>query len=132
MFEKDKIFFPINIHNTHWTLAVAFVQQRVIRYYDSMGGAGKHYTSALVNFFVDEAKSRKGIDMKESEWTAGPSERSETPQQNNGVDCGVFTILFADYITDDLPLEFHQNQIDDFRRRITAAIARGSLNYSIE
>ena len=112
-------------------MAIAYVQQRSIVYYDSMGGSGKHYTKALVKFFCDESKSRKGVEMSEQEWGVSASDRRCTPQQQNGVDCGMFSILFADYITDDLPLDFDQSQIPEFRRRVTAAIARGSLNYSL-
>ena len=39
--KQNKVFFPINITNSHWTLAVAFIQEKRIIYYDSMGGNGE-------------------------------------------------------------------------------------------
>ena len=35
---------------------------------------------------------------------------------------------FADFISDDLPLRFDQNDIIDFRINIGAAILRGNIN----
>ncbi|RYY81265.1 hypothetical protein EON63_15830 [archaeon] len=31
LFSKDKVFIPVNISNTHWTLCVVYVQKREIR-----------------------------------------------------------------------------------------------------
>ena len=40
------------------------------------------------------------------------------PQQKNGCDCGVFTLLFANYAGRAAPFDFEQSHIDDFRVRI--------------
>ena len=40
------------------------------------------------------------------------------PQQHNGCDCGVFTLLFANYVGRGAPMDFNQADIDDFRVRI--------------
>ena len=37
------------------------------------------------------------------------------PQQCNGVDCGVFTTMCADFISDDLPLNYHQSEMSHYR-----------------
>ena len=41
IFEKDKLFFPINIDNTHWTMMVVYVQDKRVMYLDSMGQLGE-------------------------------------------------------------------------------------------
>jgi len=43
VFQKDKIFIPVNINNSHWTMIVVFVQKKEIHYYDSMSGSGMRY-----------------------------------------------------------------------------------------
>jgi sentrin-specific protease 1 len=54
------------------------------------------------------------------------------PQQHNGSDCGMFTLMFADFISDNLDLGgFSQSDIKDYRRKVAAAILRGSLNYEM-
>ncbi|RYY81263.1 hypothetical protein EON63_15820 [archaeon] len=53
------------------------------------------------------------------------------PQQENGFDCGVFTIMAADFLSDDLPLEYDQNEMEERRYRIAQYILKGSLPYPI-
>lgn len=42
-----------------------------------------------------------------------------------GYDCGVFTCMFADFISKDCPLLFEQEHISQCRERIALAILRG-------
>ena len=51
------------------------------------------------------------------------------PQQSNYVDCGVFTIVCADVLSDNLNLSYNQTNIPLFRNKIGMSIIRGSLNY---
>ncbi len=37
IFSLKYIFCPININNSHWTLAVIFMEAKKIQYYDSCG-----------------------------------------------------------------------------------------------
>ena len=48
VFSKDKIFIPVNINNSHWTLLVVYIQKKEIHYYDSMSGSGRTYTNAAM------------------------------------------------------------------------------------
>lgn len=125
---KDKIFFPVNIRNTHWTLAVVYVQKKQIVYYDSMSGSGRDYLQALKKWFADDVKDKKNQVMDMSEWEL-ISQLPDVPQQHNGYDCGVFTITFADFLSDNLPLQFSQQDITENRQRFTSSILKGSLPY---
>jgi sentrin-specific protease 1 len=51
------------------------------------------------------------------------------PQQQNGYDCGVFSIMCADYVSDNLPLSYVQEDMQNNRVKIAAAIRRGHLTY---
>jgi sentrin-specific protease 1 len=103
IFSLDKIFVPINITNTHWTIAVVFMQSKEIKYYDSMHGNGSKYTSSLLKWIKDDAADKKGDkDYDISVWKT--SNVPEAPLQHNGYDCGVFTIVCADYLLDHLPV----------------------------
>lgn len=54
------------------------------------------------------------------------------PQQHNGSDCGMFTIMYADFISDNLNLcKLSQNDMKEYRKKVVAAILRGSLNYEL-
>ena len=44
----------------------------------------------------------------------------------------MFSTMYADFLSDDLPLDsFSQADITDFRRKAVAAILRGGLNYPV-
>ena len=47
-----------------------------------------------------------------------------TPQQANCDDCGVFTCIYANYVSADLPLGFTATDMPLFRKRITLDILR--------
>ena len=53
------------------------------------------------------------------------------PQQVNGVDCGLFACMCADFLSDDLPLRYSQNDMAFFREKMCADILRGSLAYPV-
>jgi sentrin-specific protease 1 len=129
VFAMNKVYFPVNISNTHWTLLVIYVQQKRIHYYDSMSGSGRRYLEGALRWLVDEALYKKSIrDYDVSDWTLVDRE-PHVPQQINGFDCGVFTIMCADFLSDTLPLNYSQEDVSFFRRKIAADILRGSLNY---
>ena len=97
-----------------------------------MNGSGQKYLSGLKRYMKDEAEKRK-YEFNESEWTTKTNPINLTPQQGkkNFVDCGVFTTMFADFITDNLPLSFEERDIDLFRRRICAAVLQGTIDYPL-
>jgi len=131
IFKKSMLYFPINISNTHWTLLIVFMQMKQIHYYDSKRGKGSKYLKAIKRWIMDEAIYKKKIsDYNMSEWNVFDCE-SNVPLQENDVDCGVFALLCADFISDRLPLSYTQGEICFFRRKIAADILRGSLLYDI-
>ena len=132
-FAMDKIFFPIN-HDSHWTAAVIFVTLRQIRYYDSLSYPpeappenGHIVCSALLRWLKYEAEKRNMIDLNESEWTIATDHRLSVPQQSNHIDCGVFTTMCIDFLSDDLPLQYSQGDMENFRIKIAQDILRGEL-----
>ena len=131
IFEMDKVFFPINIDNTHWAMAVVYIQGKKIHYYDSMyGNDGMQWMEGLLQWLVDEAKEKKDITLDIKEWSLVGSQ-TRVPKQNNDFDCGVFAIICADFLSDDLPLDYHQGDMSFLREKITADILRGKLLYDI-
>ena len=85
----ELLIYPINIENKHWTLAVTFVKEHKIIYYDSMGGSGKKYLTALTKYYYDNGDINK--------WTV-VDKLQNTPQQDNGCDCGVYLCMNAYWV----------------------------------
>jgi sentrin-specific protease 1 len=128
VFALDRVFIPINLNNTHWVMAVVYVQKKEIHYYDSMSGSGKRYLDAMLDWLVDEAREKKGQRLDKLQWKLIDREQT-VPQQQNGYDCGVFSIMCADYVSDNLPLSYVQEDMQNNRVKIAAAIRRGHLTY---
>eukprot|EP00588_Corethron_pennatum_P009003 CAMPEP_0194266106 /NCGR_PEP_ID=MMETSP0169-20130528/1125_1 /TAXON_ID=218684 /ORGANISM="Corethron pennatum, Strain L29A3" /LENGTH=605 /DNA_ID=CAMNT_0039006717 /DNA_START=204 /DNA_END=2021 /DNA_ORIENTATION=+ len=125
IFQLDKIICPVNVANSHWTCAVIFVEEKRIQYYDSMGCGGRRTLEGLLQYMVDEYKDKKKKVLDVNEWTLVPSQ-PDTPEQANGYDCGVFTCMFADFISRNQPLTFTQDHVTECRERIALSILNGS------
>jgi len=84
LFKLDKVFFPINQGNMHWLCACAFIQEKRIEVYDSMGASGRRYLNAIFQYLQDDYRDKKGSPMSDvDEWELVES-RDGTPQQRNG------------------------------------------------
>lgn len=129
IFALRRIYFPININNNHWTMIVLYMEQRQIHYYDSMGGSGRKYIAALTRWMKDEALSKKGVADYDTSDFELIDHGCSIPQQKNGFDCGAFSCLFADFDTDDLPFDFSQQHLPNWRLKMCLDILRGDLLY---
>ncbi len=127
IFELSKIFCPVNIDNSHWVLCVIFMEKKEIVFYDSFHSKGDKYLNALLDYVEKEAERRGNKSFDKKEWTC---KNGDPPKQKNGYDCGVFTIMCMDFLSDNLPLSFEQSDMNDFRRKITYHVAyEASLDY---
>lgn len=73
------------------------------------------------------ADINRQFDLASTIYSAISQPGNQPPQQQNGYNCGVFVITAMDYLADDLPLCYDQNDVDNNREKIAAAIHRGSL-----
>ena len=154
IFNLKYIFCPINIGNLHWTSAVIFMEEKRIQYYDSMGGTDRAKLEGLLQYLKDEYKAKKGEELDISQWTLVNNTKDTPKQENGdyentvvlfvlslsllqessflffsykqqpGFDCGVFTCMFADFISRDLPLTFDQGHLIHCRDRIALSIMK--------
>eukprot|EP01083_Nonionella_stella_P071146 190932_1 len=125
IFALDKIFFACNVNGMHWTCAVIFMQEKRIQYFDSMRGDGYMYSEGLLRYIMDEWKAKKGGSFPDADKWKIIGNKEDVPTQQNGSDCGVFTCMFADFLSLDRPLSFTQEHIDQCRERIALSILKG-------
>ncbi|XP_073050341.1 ubiquitin-like-specific protease ESD4 [Primulina eburnea] len=119
LLECDKIFVPIH-QEIHWCLAVINKKDEKFQYLDSLRGVDSQVLNVLARYYVDEVKEKCGKDLNVSSW-----EReyvTDLPKQENGFDCGVFMIKYADFFSRDIGLCFNQQHMPYFRRRIAKEI----------
>jgi len=125
IFALDKICVACNVLQTHWTCVVIFMQEKRIQFYDSMRGDGYHYSDGLLQYLKDEWAAKKGGELPDADKWRIVGAETGIPRQLNGFDCGVFTCMFADFLSVDRPLSFDQSHIDQCRHRIVLSILKG-------
>jgi hypothetical protein len=130
IFDLHRIFIPINVACCHWVCAVVFMQERRIVIYDSLRGEKPTgYLQAIFRYLLDEHQAKHGRPLPcASDWRLEQCGR-ETPGQTNSYDCGVFTCMFAEYITRDRQLDFTQSDITEYRKKLVLAIMTGKRIY---
>ncbi|XP_039127431.1 ubiquitin-like-specific protease ESD4 [Dioscorea cayenensis subsp. rotundata] len=123
--ECDKIFVPIH-KEVHWCLAVINVKDEKLQYLDSLGGMDINVLRVLAKYFMDEAKDKSDKQVDTTSWTQEMVE--SLPQQQNGSDCGMFMLKYADFYSRGLDLCFRQGHMDYFRKRTALEILRLKAN----
>lgn len=95
------LLLPINVGGAHWTLAVINVEQKKFEFWDSLSNkaarqaAIQRYCTMLQDYFCNETGMTKER-LEEEEW-AFYGGGDVYPQQNNGHDCGVYTVKTAEF-----------------------------------
>ncbi|KAK1408652.1 hypothetical protein QVD17_40618 [Tagetes erecta] len=119
LLECDKIFVPVH-KEIHWCLAVINKKEEKFQYLDSLGGIDRQVMRVLAKYFVDEVKDKNGEDIDVTSWQQ--EYVTDLPNQENGFDCGVFMIKYADFYSRDIGLCFKQQHMPYFRLRTAKEI----------
>lgn len=123
--DLDRIIVPINLNNTHWTCAVIDLRGRKFEYYDSMGGRNARCLESLAAWLKDEYMNKRKEDRSDVlEW---PREYPAVPAQSNCSDCGMFSLVFAEYASRGAEFTFKQKDIRDFRVQVCNEIVELQL-----
>jgi len=128
LFTKDLILIPINHNQMHWSAAVINFRDKRIESYDSMDpdNVNKEFLFRLLRSYLqDEHKEKKGRNFDLSEWK--DYGRTNTPRQENGNDCGVFTMNFLESVARDSDFQFTQTNMPYLRRKMIFEIGRAKL-----
>ena len=120
--KKDFILFPIHNHD-HWSLVVVEIRGRVVHYLDSINGS-RYNSSApgMIRKYMEKLHERKGEEVRYKVRI-----RKDCPLQENGVDCGVFTCLYAERIVRKAGMNFKQADIAQARERMLEELLQGRL-----
>ena len=140
-FRKENIFgysvwlLPVNCDNRHWfllTIDLSCIHEKKIKFnvYDSLGieeSWKRKLEEEKLKMFIrwkyqQENQTRNSLLNFTIE-----DHFTEIPQQDNGYDCGVFTMLYAKYIASKEQFIFQQEDMPKFRKTISEEIIAGKL-----
>ncbi|NWU91950.1 SENP1 protease, partial [Upupa epops] len=126
IFSVDLLLVPIHL-GVHWCLAVVDFRKKTITYYDSMGGINSEACRILLQYLKQESLDKKRKEFDTNGWSLLSKRSQEIPQQMNGSDCGMFACKYADCITKDKPINFTQQHMPYFRKRMAWEILHRKL-----
>ncbi|NXA13919.1 SENP1 protease, partial [Sapayoa aenigma] len=126
IFSVDLLLVPIHL-GVHWCLAVVDFRKKTITYYDSMGGINSEACRILLQYLKQESLDKKRKEFDTNGWALLSKKSQEIPQQMNGSDCGMFACKYADCITKDKPINFTQQHMPYFRKRMAWEILHRKL-----
>uniref|UniRef100_A0A8C5WQ62 SUMO specific peptidase 1 n=1 Tax=Laticauda laticaudata TaxID=8630 RepID=A0A8C5WQ62_LATLA len=126
IFSVDILLVPIHL-GVHWCLAVTDFRKKTITYYDSMGGSNSEACKILLQYLKQESLDKKRKEFDANGWMLLCKRSQEIPQQMNGSDCGMFACKYADCITKDKPINFTQQLMPYFRKRMVWEILHRKL-----
>jgi hypothetical protein len=117
LFQLDKIFFPCNISQSHWSCVIVTISTCSIQYFDSMLGNGDRYMHHILHYLQDDWLRTKGFEMPNlRQWTM--QNNRDVPTQTNSYDCGVFVCLFATCMAFDWTMNFTQSDMPSMRMKL--------------
>ena len=88
-----------------------------------MGGDGTIFTNGLLRYLKDVWRLKHQNDSpNEHAWKIIKCKDGVVPQQSNSFDCGVFTCMFADFLSINQPLNFGQSEASAYWDRIALSI----------
>lgn len=125
IFERDVIPVPVHVGGVHWCMAIIHLKNKTIKYYDSMASPNPKVLEALSKYLQDESLDKLKQQFDTSDFTI--ESISNVPRQFNGSDCGVFSCMFAEYITRDKQITFTQEHMPYFRQKMILEIVQGEL-----
>ncbi|CAM9158328.1 unnamed protein product [Ectocarpus sp. 12 AP-2014] len=125
-----KIFVPVNVslggvggERDHWILIMIDVKNKRVVSMDSLGHTNSGPRKVMLDWIEQEHKSkRKKIVVRE--WTSSPK---RVPRQLNGYDCGPFVCILAAFMSNDVKIDFTQEDLPKMRNRIAWSILNTKL-----
>jgi sentrin-specific protease 1 len=109
-----------------FTWATIKSKEKIIEYYDSLYDDKEIVVRDLMDWLEKEHVNRKnGLVLNRTDWQL--VQMNDVPRQQNGNDCGVFALAFAEILSRGLIVStnsFSQREIRSFRQQIQYDIVR--------
>lgn len=125
IFSYDVIPIPVHVGQVHWCMAIIHLKNKTIKYYDSMGTPNPRVLAALESYLQEESLDKKKQNFDTTKFQIESVRNA--PKQMNGSDCGVFSCMFAEYVSRNKEITFSQQHMPYFRQKMILEIATGKM-----
>ena len=113
IFSYDLVFIPIHTPK-HWSLVVADFKRQGIFYYNSMKKGGMDILFWIIYLLKFEHLAKKNKEFQFSDFKV--ENMTDIPRQENGFDCGMYLMKYADFLSRNAPLTFTQEKMEYYRK----------------
>lgn len=124
--ECNYIYIPINKNNIHWILLRLKIskddEKITFEFYDSLIEKNSEKFHKTV-----KNKIQKLFAERFSNFNFDIDIKRNIPQQNNGSDCGVFLLFYTFYLLNNYVIDFHSNDIPNFRKIMYHDLRNGKI-----
>lgn len=128
--EKSRIFLPIfHSERSHWSIVVVDKYNMTINQYDSLR-IGTCEVLFLIRKFLDYVKffvETGNEEICSYEQFTCSNRYHQIPLLSNTYDCGIYCLMYAEYLLRSLPMAFSQERMIYFRRRIAYQLLNGQV-----
>lgn len=123
--DVDKILVPINVNGNHWVCSMIDLQKNKIFYLDSLcrtknSPVAFRFMQRLKDYVIQESGGALGKDIEMI--------HLESPQQSNGYDCGIFTLMNLLQLANDEAIVLGQKNANDFRFYVANEILKQRID----
>lgn len=112
--DLEKVFVPINLNQSHWSLGMIDITNQKILYVDSLSDGPSPMSFAILkdlqSYVIEESNGKLGEEFD--------LVHVDCPQQPNGFDCGIYVCMNTLYMSKDAPLTFGQKDAAKMRAYI--------------
>lgn len=118
---KRLLIFPLHVGGNHWAFAVLHVPIMYLEYFDSgRSTLPQHLCEPLGRWVADECMDKRGVPfMMRVQYGM-----AVTAKQQNGFDCGMFTVLLAARTAAGSSIQdVQQRSMPYFRRRMACELS---------
>jgi hypothetical protein len=116
---------PANIADSHWIWFLIHPEGKTVYAYDGFHASYRRYYSFILNWLeVEASKEGCAFVFNRNEWTFIDA---KGPIQINGFDCGMFMLKGIEYVCDNLPLTYSEDQMPYLRMDMMLDMEDGRL-----
>lgn len=120
IFSKRLLLVPVHL-GIHWCLASINVEERKIKYYDSLHRENPACLERLREYVIEKSSDCTST----SEWCC--STCKDVPRQLNNSDCGVFVCKVARCLANESSFDFDQCDMANIRRQMVLELLQQKL-----
>lgn len=120
-----RVFVPIHHTNRrgedlHWSLAMIDLKAKNLQYFDSLHKKKPKILKYLAKYIDDEAEQRSLPSLNARKWDHFSPEN--VPRQEDGHNCGLFLLRFAEELSIGASLNFNIRDSDGYREEVVVRL----------